>query len=192
MSGAFQHGRGRPALERAPSRALLGSALRRDPRGNRAFRAASNPAFAFLQETRAAMPDAKSRGTLALSWACQLGAAAILGQTLFFKFTAAEESRFIFESLHVEPWGRIASGMAELACVVLLLVPRTAVLGALLSLGVISGALLAHLLVLGIDVQGDGGLLFGLAVAVFVLALVVAWIRRADVPIFGCKLGRVG
>lgn len=138
------------------------------------------------------MPDAPSRGSIALSWACQLGAAAILGQTLFFKFTGAEESRFIFQSLHVEPWGRIASGVAELVCMLLLLVPRTAALGALLALGVISGALLAHLFVLGIDVQGDGGLLFGLAVAVFVLSLVVAWVRRADVPVFGCKLARIG
>ena len=137
------------------------------------------------------MPDARSRGSLALSWACQLGAAAILAQTLFFKFSGAAESRFIFQSLHVEPWGRVASGVAELVCAVLLLVPRTAALGALLSLGVISGALLAHLFVLGIEVEGDGGLLFGLALSVFACSLVVAWIRRADVPVFGCKLGRI-
>jgi hypothetical protein len=138
------------------------------------------------------MADARSRGSLVLSWCCQLAAATILGQTLFFKFSAAEESRFIFQSLHVEPWGRIASGVSELVCALLLLMPRTAALGAVLSLGVISGALLAHLFVLGIQVQGDGGLLFGLAVAVFVCSLVVLWVRRADVPIFGCKLARLG
>ncbi len=138
------------------------------------------------------MPDALRRGPLVLSWLCQLVSVAILGQTLFFKFSGAAESCFIFQSLHAEPWGRLASGVAELACVVLLLVPRTAALGAVLSLGVIGGALLAHLFVLGIEVEGDGGLLFGLAAAVFACSFVVAWIRRGEIPIFGCKLARTG
>src|SRR5258707_14887656 len=79
------------------------------------------------------------------SWTFQLIAAAILFQTLFFKFTAAEESVYIFTTLGIEPWGRVASGMAELLAAILLLIPRTVTLGALLSLGVISGALVSHL-----------------------------------------------
>src|ERR1051326_1027799 len=102
-----------------------------------------------------------------VSWTFQLIAAAILFQTLFFKFTAAEESVYIFTTLGIEPWGRIGSGLAELLAVVLLLVPRTVTLGALLALGVISGAIVSHLTRLGIVVKNDGGLLFALALIVF-------------------------
>ena len=117
----------------------------------------------------------------------RLIAAAILAQTLFFKFTAAPESVYIFTTLGMEPWGRIGSGVAELVAVILLLVPRTAALGALLGLGVISGALGAHATKLGIEVQGDGGLLFGLAAAVFVCCAIVLWLRRADLPLIGAR-----
>ncbi len=133
-----------------------------------------------------------SRAATLVSWPCQIAAAVILGQTLFFKFTGAEESRWIFSQLGVEPWGRIAAGVAELVCVALLLYPRTPVLGALLTLGVIGGALVSHLFVLGIEVQGDGGLLFGLALATFACALVIAYLRRAEIPVIGCKLARAG
>ncbi len=108
----------------------------------------------------------------------RLVVAAILVQTLYFKFTGAPESVYIFQTLGIEPWGRIGSGIAELVAAVLLLLPRTAVWGAVLSLGVISGAILSHLTMLGIEVQGDGGLLFGLAVAVFVGSAAIAWHGR--------------
>ncbi|MDX1911789.1 MAG: DoxX family protein [Saprospiraceae bacterium] len=111
-------------------------------------------------------------------------AAAILAQTLFFKFSGAEESVWIFRQLGAEPWGRIGSGIAELICVVLLLLPRTAWLGALGGLGVISGAIVSHLFILGIEVQGDGGLLFYLAVVVFVCCAVTLWLKRADLGAF--------
>lgn len=134
------------------------------------------------------VPGRPSRSASRVAWALQIVCAAVLGQTLFFKFTAAPESRFIFETLGVEPWGRIASGIAELACVVLLLVPRTAATGAVLALGVMGGAIASHLFVLGIEVQGDGGLLFGLACLVAASAACVAWIRRADLPWIGPRL----
>lgn len=118
----------------------------------------------------------------------RLVAAAILAQTLFFKFTGAPESIYIFTTLGMEPWGRIGSGVAELVAVVLLLVPRTAALGALLGLGVITGAIGSHLTKLGIEVQGDGGLLFALACVVFAACAAVVWIRRADLPWIGAKL----
>jgi len=120
---------------------------------------------------------------LALSWFGQVVAAAILLQTLYFKFTGAPESVYIFTTLGLEPWGRIGSGVAELIAAVLLLIPATAGIGAVLALGIISGAILSHLTKLGIQVQGDGGLLFGLAVTVFVCALLVAWIRREQIPV---------
>ncbi|MFX6288831.1 DoxX family protein, partial [Acinetobacter baumannii] len=78
-------------------------------------------------------------------------------QTLFFKFTAAPESVFIFSTLGIEPWGRIGTGIAELIASVLLLIPSTTVFGALLAMGIMGGAIVSHLAVLGIEVRGDGG-----------------------------------
>ena len=120
-----------------------------------------------------------------VSWALQLVAAVILLQTLFFKFTAAEESVYIFSTLGLEPAGRIGSGIVELIAAILLLVPATIPLGAIIALGVITGAIVSHLTVLGIEVQGDGGLLFALAVVVFVSSAAVLLIRRADIPVVG-------
>jgi hypothetical protein len=119
------------------------------------------------------------------AWTLQVIVALILFQTLFFKFTGAEESIYIFRTLGLEPWGRIGSGVAELIAVVLLLHPRTAAIGAALSLGVIGGAIVSHLTRLGIVVKDDGGLLFGLAVAVFVGSAIVLFIRRSQLPVIG-------
>lgn len=126
-----------------------------------------------------------SKLELAVSWVLQVAAAAILLQTLFFKFTGAEESVYIFTTLGVEPWGRIGSGVAELVAAVLLLVPATAPLGALMALGVMAGAILSHLTVLGIEVKGDGGLLFGLALVVFLASAIVLFLRRGQLPVVG-------
>ena len=108
-------------------------------------------------------------------------AAFILLQTLFFKFTGAEESIYIFTKVGMEPWGRIGSGIAELIAGVLLLWPRYYHFGALLSLGVISGAIFFHLTILGIEVQGDGGLLFYYALAVFFSSLILAIYRKESI-----------
>jgi UPF0716 family protein affecting phage T7 exclusion len=126
-----------------------------------------------------------SRSRHAVSWLLQLVAAAILAQTLFFKFTGAEESVYIFSTLGAEPAGRIGSGLLELIASILLLVPSTAAFGALLAMGLMAGALLSHLTVLGIAVKGDGGLLFLLALIVFMCAAGVLFLRRAGLPYVG-------
>jgi hypothetical protein len=123
--------------------------------------------------------------TFAIAVLLRVTAAAILLQTLYFKFTAAEESVYIFTALGAEPWGRIASGVMELAAALLLLFPPTAALGGLLTMGVMSGAILSHLTVLGIEVMGDGGLLFALAVVVWLAAAATAWIHREQLPLVG-------
>ena len=130
-----------------------------------------------------------SKAETALSWGLQIVVAVILFQTLFFKFTGAEESVYIFSTLGVEPWGRLASGVLELVAVALILYPATAIYGALLSLGVITGALASHA-ILGISVRNDGGLLFLLAVIVFVSSATVVYLRRAEVPLVGGVLVR--
>lgn len=127
-----------------------------------------------------------------LDWTLRLVAAGILTQTLYFKFTAAPESVYIFSTLGLEPWGRIGSGIAELVASILLLVPGTVVLGAVLALGILSGAIMSHLTQLGIEVQGDGGLLFGLALVVFACALALVVRRRAELPLVGERLAALG
>jgi uncharacterized membrane protein YphA (DoxX/SURF4 family) len=122
---------------------------------------------------------------LALSWTCRITAAAILLQTLYFKFTGAEESVYIFTKIGLEPWGRYASGVAELFAGVLLLFPRSTWLGALLAAGVMVGAIGSHLTRLGIVVQNDGGLLFVLALIVLVCALGLLFIHRRQIPFVG-------
>jgi len=113
-----------------------------------------------------------------VSWLLRLIAAGLLLQTLFFKFSAAAESVYIFGQLGVEPWGRIATGVLELAASLLLLLPRTTVLGALLASALMAGALLAHFFVLGISVQNDGGQLFAYALIILAAALMLFWIHR--------------
>ena len=123
-----------------------------------------------------------------ISWLLQIVVAVILFQTLFFKFTGAEESKYIFSRLGLEPWGRIGSGIVELIAVILLLYPRTTTLGAILSIGVITGAIFSHLTKLGIVVKDDGGLLFFLALAVFIGSALILTIRRSQIPLVGPRL----
>jgi putative oxidoreductase len=124
----------------------------------------------------------------AMLWLMRLTVAAILLQTLFFKFAGAAESVFIFETLGAEPYGRIGSGVAELIAAGLILAPSTVSIGALVALGVISGAIVSHLTVLGIEIMGDGGLLFGLAVVVFGCSAAVLVAFADQLPVVGPRL----
>lgn len=134
-----------------------------------------------------AVPDEPARTARVVAWIAQLGVAAILGQTLFFKFTYAPETQVIFGDRGGRPAATVV-GLLELVCVVLLLLPRTPALGAALSLFVIAGALFTHITSLGLVIvnpatgEGDGGLLFGLAVAVAVGSLVVLACRWRQLP----------
>ena len=116
-----------------------------------------------------------------LFWSLRWLAAVIMLQTLFFKFSGAEESVYIFSRLGIEPWGRIGTGILELIASILLLIPRTTPLGALLGLGVMSGALFFHLTKLGIVVKDDHGQLFIYALLVFVSCLILAWSLRKQI-----------
>ena len=123
-----------------------------------------------------------------VSWGLQLVVAGILLQTLFFKFTGAAESVYIFSTLGVESWGRILSGIVELVAAILLLVPAATTVGAVLALAVMAGAICSHLTVLGIEIMGDGGLLFGLALLVFVFSAAILVLRRREIPLIGMWL----
>src|SRR5258706_12374255 len=103
-----------------------------------------------------------SRTERIIGWLCRIVAAVILAQTLFFKFTGAEESVYIFTKVGLEPWGRYGSGAAELIAAILVLTPGFSWAGALLSLGGMTGPLISHLTVLGVVAKGDRGRCFGL------------------------------
>ena len=148
------------------------------------------------------MPD-RSKNARVVSWILQLAAVFILGQSLFFKFTGAPETVALFEVLGAEPWGRYATALAELAAVVLLLVPRTITIGAILALGVITGAILSHLTKLGVSIDPEalgnpdlqplaGPTLFVMALVVFASSLAVLIVRRTEIPVIGQKLASGG
>jgi hypothetical protein len=123
-----------------------------------------------------------------ISLVCRGVAAVILLQTLFFKFTGAPESVYIFSKIGLEPWGRIGSGAVELIAALLLFVPRLHWLGAAIAIGVLSGAILSHLTVLGIVVMNDGGLLFILALITVACCAVVLFLERRSLPLVGARL----
>ena len=123
-----------------------------------------------------------NRNTTLLFWFVRIVAALIMLQTLYFKFTGAKESIEIFTRMGMEPWGRVGTGVVELIASILLLIPATVWLGAILSIGVISGAILSHLTILGIEVQGDGGYLFILAVITLICSLIALFLDRKQLP----------
>lgn len=127
-----------------------------------------------------------------ISWIFSVLAALILLQTLFFKFSVSPESVAIFSQLGVEPWGRVLTGVLELIASILLLVPKTRPFGAITAVGLMAGALGAHIFVIGIESQGDGGYLFFLAITVLIASLIVLIIHRVQilelvVPFFNKK-----
>jgi len=130
--------------------------------------------------------------TIYLLWAARIVAALILLQTLYFKFGGVAESVYIFSTLGVEPWGRIGSGVVELIASILILIPRTSWIGAGIGLGVMTGAILSHLTILGVEVLGDGGYLFFLAVVVAVSCSLILWITRAEwIPVLQNVVARL-
>lgn len=115
-------------------------------------------------------------------WIVKLIAVVILVQTLFFKFTGAEESVYIFTKMGIEPFGRIGSGIVELIASILILIPRTTLLGALMALGTMFGAIFSHIFVLGIVVKNDGGTLFALAIITTLCCLILVNNQKSNIP----------
>jgi hypothetical protein len=118
-----------------------------------------------------------------ISWALRLTVAIILLQTLYFKFTAHPDSVHIFSALGIEPWGRIGLGIVELITALLILTPKTKIIGMINSLGIIIGAVFSHLLVLGVTVGNDGGSLFTLAIIVFIASTLFLILHKSEVLI---------
>lgn len=115
-------------------------------------------------------------------WILRIAVAVILIQTLWFKFRAHPDSVYIFTAVGLEPYGRIGIGVLELITAILLLIPKTVWLGALMTVGIIGGAIFMHLTKLGIEVNEDGGTLFYLAVITFILGLTILWLSKDQIP----------
>lgn len=120
----------------------------------------------------------KSKPIIYLIWAARIVAAVVMLQTLYFKFTGAEESIYIFATVGMEPWGRIGVGVMELIASLLIIIPVTSWIGAGIALGLMVGAMGMHLTILGIEVQGDGGYLFFLALVVSICSAFILWINK--------------
>lgn len=123
-----------------------------------------------------------THGQITASWICRIIAAAIMIETLFFKFTGAPESVYIFSKMGMESWWRYGQGIWELLASLLLLTPRLGWAGGVLTLGALGGAIVSHITVLGIEVQGDHGLLFAMAVITFVCGFIVTFLHRHEIP----------
>jgi len=128
-----------------------------------------------------------SKAFVITSWVLRLIVAVILLQTLFFKFSAAKESIYIFSTLGMEPWGRIASGIFELIASILLFIPSMTTVGAAMALTATGSAILFHLTRLGIALTpvGDHGELFALAVLVTLCSMAILLLHRQELPLVG-------
>ena len=119
-----------------------------------------------------------------LQWVLRFIAAIIMLQTLYFKFSGAEESVYIFTQMGIEPWGRYVTGIAELIASILILYKPLTAFGSLMAVGIMSGALVSHILVLGVEVNDDNGLLFSYALIVWLASVILAWLNRAQLVDF--------
>ena len=126
--------------------------------------------------------DGLTRRQRVASWVCSLVAAVIMIETLFFKFTGAEESVYIFSKMHTEPWWRYGQGVWELLASIGLLLPRWEWAGGILTTGAMGAAILSHMTWLGYSILGDHGLLFGMACATFICGFTVLMLHRREIP----------
>ena len=118
--------------------------------------------------------------TSLLSFVIRIAISLIYLQTLYFKFTAHPDSVYIFSKLGLEPYGRIGIGMLELIVAILLVLNKTKLLSIIVSLGIITGAIASHLLVIGITIKEDHGGLFTLAIIIFTLNIVLIYLHKTD------------
>lgn len=144
--------------------------------------APSNTELARARRRAYEPAETLSPGQRKLSWVCRAIAATIMIETLFFKFTGAEESIYIFSKMGLESWWRYGQGIWELIASMLLLRWRLGWAGGLLTMGALGAAIVSHLTVLGVVVQGDHGLLFAMALTTFACGTVVTFLHRHEIP----------
>ncbi len=124
-------------------------------------------------------------------WVLRILAAAILLPVGYQKLMGDEMSIMLFDTLGMEPHGRVIIGVVEIIAALLLLSPLAAS-GALLAVGVMLGAIIAHVTVLGVEVGGDGGRLLVMLSIVFASTTTVLVALRRELPVIGSTLDRQG
>ena len=125
-------------------------------------------------------PEQNSQSPTMLSWILALVPAAIIGRQLYFKIAGTEDAIALFTALDMEPGGRILIALVELVCVILLLIPRLSIYGAILCLGTMIGAFIAHATVIGFD--GKLLILFVMGVVAAIFSSLVIYLRRQQSP----------
>jgi len=113
-----------------------------------------------------------------ISWILQIGVAIIYLQTLFFKFTANPESVKLFTMLGAEPYGRLSLGVIELMIAIGILLPGTIVISSIISSIIMLGAIMTHLLIIGINFNNDGGTLFVLALITLIASITIIILKN--------------
>jgi uncharacterized membrane protein YphA (DoxX/SURF4 family) len=148
------------------------------------FKAYNPTAAQLLEASQCEVEEADtfSHRQKILIWVCSLVAAGIMIETLFFKFTGAAESKYIFSKMGTEPWMRWTQGVWELLASIGLLLPRLRWAGGILTTGAMLAAILSHMTWLGYSIQGDHGLLFGMALVTFTCGFTVMWTYRHHIP----------
>jgi hypothetical protein len=142
----------------------------------------SAAALRLARQRQVELPDTLTRSQRIVSWICCFIAAGIMIETLFFKFTGAAESKYIFEKMGTEPWWRWGQGIWELLASICLLTPRLRWAGGILTTGAMLAAILSHMTWLGYSIQGDHGLLFCMALASFTSGFTVLILHRHEIP----------
>ena len=139
-------------------------------------------ALRAAEKRSVALPETLTRNERVVSWICTLIAAGIMIETLFFKFSAAPESVYIFSKMGTEPWMRWVQGLWELAASICLLIPALRWAGGILTTGAMLAAILSHMTWLGYAIQGDHGLLFSMALVTFTCGFTVMVLHRHEIP----------
>jgi len=142
----------------------------------------SAAALRVAQRRDVVLPETLRQSQRVVSWICCLIAAGIMIETLFFKFTGAPESKYIFQKMGTDPWWRWGQGIWELFASICFLVPRVRWAGAILTTGAMLAAILSHMTWLGYSIQGDHGLLFGMALLTFTCGIIVMILHRHEIP----------
>jgi len=113
------------------------------------------------------------------------------------KLTGDEGAIALFTELGAEPIGRYVVGALEAIAMILLIVPKTTATGAVLTAGLMFGAIMGHIIKLGISISADvhpgleGPSMFIMASVAFIASLIIIILRRAQLPIIGAKFTSV-
>ena len=103
-------------------------------------------------------------------WVLQIAAAGMFLMVGFLKLSGNAQMVGLFEAIGLGQWFRYLTGALEVAGAFLLIIPRTSALSALMLAGVMVGAIITHLFVVGGSPLG--------AIILLVVTTAVAWGRR--------------